>query len=144
MKMTDWPHFWWIICIMGLAIIGLVSYILIGRIYNGDKLMEFIAVSATILSITLSIFAIQYTYTSNVQIQQQFEKINSAADDIRGTSGKLDLTCSILDNNLEQILSSLKNIDQRQQEMSSQIMNIKNQQIIEKVSELNISNKRQD
>ena len=144
MKMTDWPHFWWIICIMGLTIIGLVTYILIGRIENGDRLMEFIATSATILSITLSIFAIQYTYTSNVQIQQQFEKINSVADDIRNTSSKLNATSSILDDNLEQILNNLKNIDQRQQEMSFQIKNIKNQPITEKISELNISNKPQN
>lgn len=144
MRMTDWPHFWWIICTMGLVIIALVSYILIGRIDNGDKLMEFIAVSATILSITLSVFAIQYTYTSNVQIQQQFEKINSVADDIRNTSSKLNSTCNVLDDNLEQILNSLENIDQRQQEMSSQIKNIRNQPITEKISELNISNKRQD
>lgn len=143
MKMTNWPHFWWIICIMSLTIIALISYILIGRIENGDKLMEFIAVSATILSITLSIFAIQYTYTSNVQIQQQFEKINSVADDIRSTSSKLNHACGKLNDNIDQILNSLKNIDQHQQEMSSQIKNIKNQPITEKISELNISNKGQ-
>lgn len=141
--MTDWPHFWWIVCIMGLSIIALVPYILIGRIDNGNKLMEFITAFSTILSIILSIFAIQYTYTSNVQIQQQFEKINSVADDIRSTSSKLNSTCGILDNNLDKILNSLENIDQHQQEMSYQIKNIRNQPITERISGLNISNNQQ-
>ena len=76
---TKSPHFWWIICLMGLAIIALVAFILSERICEANKIMEFISYSTAIVSITLSIFAIQYTYTSNVQIQQQFEKINAVA-----------------------------------------------------------------
>lgn len=88
--------------------------------------MEFISYSSAILSITLSIFAIQYTYTSNVQIQQQFEKINSVADNIRSTSDNLGLTVQKLDQNLEVILNKLDTIDQSQQQMSSQIDNMNN------------------
>lgn len=83
------PHFWWIISIMVATIIALTSFILSERICNATKIMEFISYSSAILSITLSIFAIQYTYTSNVQIQQQFEKINAVAESIKNASGEL-------------------------------------------------------
>lgn len=74
---------------MVATIIALTSFILSERICNATKIMEFISYSSAILSITLSIFAIQYTYTSNVQIQQQFEKINAVAESIKNASGEL-------------------------------------------------------
>lgn len=73
------PHFWWIISIMALTIIALISFIISRRICCSDELMKYVSVASVILSITLSIFAIQYTYTSNNEIHQQFEKINSVA-----------------------------------------------------------------
>lgn len=63
---TKSPHFWWIISIMVTAIIVLVSFILCEKTIDADKIMEFISYSSAILSIALSIFAIQYPYTSNV------------------------------------------------------------------------------
>lgn len=97
--------------------------------YYANEIMEFVSYSSAILSITLSIFAIQYTYTSNVQIQQQFEKINSVADNIRGTANKLNLTSGKLEENLEVILKQLENIDASQKEMSSRINNLNNTQV---------------
>ena len=88
------------------------------------QIMEFISYSSAILSITLSIFAIQYTYTSNVQIQQQFEKINNVAESVKDTADKLNMTSKQLDDNLETILERLKNIDQSQKEMYSQLSNM--------------------
>lgn len=79
-KSPNSPHFWWIISTLGLTIIALVAFVLTNRIACANKIMDYISYASVILSITLSVFALLYTYTSNVQIQQQFEKINSAAD----------------------------------------------------------------
>ena len=96
---------------------------------GADKIMEFISYSSAILSITLSIFAIQYTYTSNVQIQQQFEKINSAADNIHRTAGNLNLTSSKLDNNLETILERLSNMNTLQREIYTKLNNLNDNKV---------------
>ena len=120
------PHFWWIISIMALTIIALISFIISRRICCSDELMKYVSVASVILSITLSIFAIQYTYTSNNEIHQQFEKINSVADNIKETSEKLAKTNMLLNDNLNQILQRLENIDQSQKDMSSKIKNIMN------------------
>ena len=117
------PHFWWIISIMALTIIALISFIISRRICCSDELMKYVSVASVILSITLSIFAIQYTYTSNNEIHQQFEKINSVADNIKETSEKLAKTNMLLNDNLNQILQRLENIDQSQKDMSSKIKN---------------------
>ncbi len=121
---TKSPNFWWIISIMCAVIISLVSFIISERTCDAGEIMEFISYSSTLLSITLSIFAIQYTYTSNVQIQQQFEKINAAAEDIRNTAKNLNLTSCKLDDNLGSIFERLENIDQSQKEMSYQLNNM--------------------
>lgn len=103
-------HFWWIICILAVLIIILLAYILTYRVMCADILMEYISFASVILSITLSIFAILYTYTSNTEIQRQFDKMNSAADRINSTSKELD-------KNMNIILSHLKNIDNTQQKI---------------------------
>lgn len=128
---TKSPHFWWIISIMAAAIIVLVSFILCEKTIGADKIMEFISYSSAILSITLSIFAIQYTYTSNVQIQQQFEKINSIANNIHTTAENLNLTSGKLDENLETILERLENMNTLQKEMSLQLNNLNDSKINE-------------
>lgn len=81
--------------------------------------MDYISYASVILSITLSVFALLYTYTSNVQIQQQFEKINSAADNITSASERLKTTTGKLDENLGTILQHLESIDIKQQEISN-------------------------
>lgn len=83
--------------------------------------MDYISYASVILSITLSVFALLYTYTSNVQIQQQFEKINSAADNITSASERLKTTTGKLDENLGTILQHLESIDIKQQEISNNI-----------------------
>ena len=81
--------------------------------------MDYISYASVILSITLSVFALLYTYTSNVQIQQQFEKINSAADNITSASERLKTTTVKLDENLGTILQHLESIDIKTQERIS-------------------------
>lgn len=124
--MTKSPHFWWLISLLGLTIIALITFIITGQVINNQKLLDYIAVCSTLLSITLSIFAIQYTYNSNNEIHQQFEKINSAADIIKDTSKNLSDTNTLLNNNLGQILESLENVGQSQQNIAQQIKNLTN------------------
>lgn len=122
--MKQSPHIWWTIILMGLVIISLVSYILSETVLYADRIMEFISYSTAILSITLSIFAIQYTYTSNNQIQQQFEKINAVAENIKDTAAKLNHTSQNLEDNLSAILDKLEHIDASQQEINTNIGNL--------------------
>ena len=125
------PHFCWTISILGVLVVGLVSYILTCKVMCADILMEYISFASVILSTTLSIFAILYTYTSNIEIQRQFDKINSTSDKINSTSDKINstsdrinstsdrimLTSEKLDANMSIILSHLKNIDNTQQKI---------------------------
>lgn len=104
------PHYWWSIILMALTIIALISFILSERIVEAEKVMEYISYASVILSITLSVFAIMYTYTSNNQIQEQFEKINNAANNITATSEKLTKTGNALKQNLETIMDGIENI----------------------------------
>lgn len=125
--MTKSPHFWWLISLLVLTIIALTTFIITTRVIDCEKLLDYIAVCSTLLSITLSIFAIQYTYNSNNEIHQQFEKINSAAEIIKETSKSLSDTNAIFNNNLGQILESLENVGQSQQTIAQQIENLTNQ-----------------
>lgn len=134
--MTKSPHFWWLISVLGLTIIALIAFIITDRIICSAKLMEYISVCSIVLSITLSIFAIQYTYTSNNEIHQQFEKINSVAENIKGTSENLATTNALLNENLYKILEGLENVGQSQQDIAKQIANLTNKGIVTDVTNI--------
>ena len=134
--MTKSPHFWWLISVLGLTIIALIAFIITERIICSAKLMEYVSVCSIWLSITLSIFAIQYTYTSNNEIHQQFEKINSVAENIKGTSENLATTNALLNENLDKILESLENVGQSQQDIAKQIANLTNKGIVTDVTNI--------
>lgn len=74
------PHAYWIIGILIAFNIIFLAIIFTCKIYNANSLISFISNASTLLSIALSVFAILYTFSSNIQIQQQFEKINNAAN----------------------------------------------------------------
>ena len=118
------PHFWWLVGLLSTIIILLISYIIWGKTSDARLIINYVSCASVILSITLSVFAILYTYVSNVQIQQQFEKINSAAISISDTSNKLIQTEGKLNDFLETIEERLSNIDKSQTEMTQQISNI--------------------
>ncbi len=126
-KNSNSPHFWWLFSLLSITIIALFAYILTDKVSGADKIMEYISYASVILSITLSIFAILYTYTSNTQIQQQFEKINSAANNITSTSSNLTATNNKLNENLGIILEHLESIDTKQREISGQMNNLNTQ-----------------
>lgn len=134
--MTKSPHFWWIICVLSAIIIGLVAYIITERILCSEDLMEYVSVCSIVLSITLSIFAIQYTYYSNNQVDQQFRNINSVADNIKDTAKSLAETNTILNHNMGKILDRLDNIDSAQEMLKAQLKDINNN----KVSSTGINN----
>lgn len=118
------PHFWWLVGLLSTIIILLISYIIWGKTSDAQLIINYVSCASVILSITLSVFAILYIYVSNVQIQQQFEKINSAAISISDTSNKLIQTEGKLNDFLETIEERLSNIDKSQTEMTQQISNI--------------------
>lgn len=118
------PHFWWLVGLLSTIIILLISYIIWGKTSDAQLIINYVSCASVILSITLSVFAILYTYVSNVQIQQQFEKIDSAAISISDTSNKLIQTEGKLNDFLETIEERLSNIDKSQTEMTQQISNI--------------------
>lgn len=134
--MTKSPHFWWLISVLGLTIIALIAFIITDRIICSAKLMEYVSVCSMVLSITLSIFAIQYTYTSNNEIHQQFEKINTVAENIKGTSENLATTNALLNENLDKILEGLENVGQSQQDIVKQIANLTNKGIVTDVTNI--------
>ena len=82
----------WIICLMGIAILALLSVICCDLKTDAESIKVFIEYSATLLSITLSIFAIAFTYTSNNSMQHQFDKIDNASRVILESSHSLQTT----------------------------------------------------
>lgn len=114
-------HMWWSIVIISLLLIGAISFIFSERIINAESLSEYISFASVLLSIILSIFAILYTYTSNVQIQEQFNKIDSAATNIRDVSYQLHNVGNRLSESLLDIQNKLTNIDIAQQELNKKI-----------------------
>lgn len=102
----------WVIGILIALLILFISFIFYdNRILQGEKVIGFISTAALILSIILSVMAIQYTYTSNSQIDRRFDDINKAAAYITEVARDITQTNIKLDNNLDLILGKLDNID---------------------------------
>lgn len=120
-KNPESPHFWWLIGILIVIIIILLAIIITCKVLEPDKIMKGVSNASVLLSITLSIFAILYTYTSNQEIRQQFGKINTVADNITSVSEKLAKTNDDLNKNLETILDCLEKIENTQKEMYDDI-----------------------
>lgn len=125
-----WPHFWWIISVLLLSVIALISFICTCRMVDGNVISRYVSFASVLLSITLSVFAIFYTYTSNAQIQRHFENINSAAESIKSTSKELISTNTKINESFDNIrkqwgdiLGQLSDINKSQKVMESQLCN---------------------
>lgn len=118
------PHFWWLVTLMSLIIIALLAFILSKRILCSKIIGTYLSFAGLILSITMSIFAIIYTYVSNVQIQAQFEKIDNAAKHIIDASSKMIETAV-------DISSSIKDLRNKQDDLKKSFDN-RNSEKIEK------------
>lgn len=84
----------------------LLGFIMTKRMTNANTIKVFIDYAATLLSITLSIFAIAFTYTSNNSTQRQFDKIDYA-------SMKIVDSATNLNKSEQEISSSIKIIHER-------------------------------
>ncbi len=82
-------------------------------------MVEYISYAGTILSITLSIFAIHYTYHSNNRAEIQFDKINQAAENIIRASESMTIEAGV-------IKEKLADIETKQNTLNTKI-DIKNQ-----------------
>lgn len=100
------PHVVWTIVILSTIIIMLLGFIMTKRMTNANTIKVFIDYAATLLSITLSIFAIAFTYTSNNSTQRQFDKIDYA-------SMKIVDSATNLNKSEQEISSSIKIIHER-------------------------------
>lgn len=101
--------FWWIVSILSALFLGAVTCILVG-LNDTEKVMSYVGAFSVLLSILLSIFAIQYTYHSNNEVYRQFDKINGCAENINGTNQELSATHKKLDNHIDTILTKLDSI----------------------------------
>ncbi len=109
----------WTISLLAIIIILLLSYIIWGKIEDASVLVEYISYAGTLLSITLSIFAIQYTYHSNNRAETQFDKINQAAEKIIRASESMTIEAGV-------IKEKLADIETKQNTLNTKI-DIKNQ-----------------
>lgn len=109
----------WTISLLAIIIILLLSYIIWGKIEDASVLVEYISYAGTLLSITLSIFAIQYTYHSNNRAETQFDKINQAAENIIRASESMTIEAGV-------IREKLADIETKQNTLNTKI-DIKNQ-----------------
>lgn len=121
------PHFWWLICLMGAAVVALLATIFCFQTLNGEHISNYVSAFSVMLSIVLSIFAIQYTYHSNAQVERQFNDINRAARNIIETSKELKETESLLKSSIERIHDHLKSNDIKIDKLSSIVNNLENQ-----------------
>lgn len=97
------PHFWWIISTLLVIIIILLVIIIRGQIVFADEVIGEISSIALLLSIILSILAIAFTYTSNNNVAQQFDKINTAANNINDSSIKVASLIDSISDRLDKL-----------------------------------------
>lgn len=101
--------FWWIVSILAVLFLGALACTIVG-LNNTRLVMAYVEAFSVLLSILLSIFAIQYTYHSNNEMYRQFDKINGCAENINGSNRELSVTHKKLDNNIDTILAKLDSI----------------------------------
>lgn len=121
------PHFWWLFGLMVAAILALIAaFIFKIELTDGD-IANYVSAFSVLLSILLSIFAIQYTYHSNAQVERQFNDINRAAHNIIETSKELKATESLLKDAIDKIHAHLKNNDIKIDKLTTNVNNLQGQ-----------------
>lgn len=107
---------WWTITLMALIIIALATHILIGVDIAPGRILRYISYGSTLLSITLSVFAILYTFLSNNKIDREFADLNRATNEIKATN-------ELLKGNLEMIIRAVEKTNDTLGEMPTRISN---------------------
>lgn len=111
---------------LSAIIIILTTLIVTHPTIGCEVLIVKISVCSTLLSITLSIFAIQYTYHSNIEVSKQFKEINTAARNINATSKVLSKLSDALNIQIKDILQNVSNIATTQTTILQAVDEIKN------------------
>lgn len=111
---------------LSAIIIILTTLIVTHPTIGCEVLIVKISVCSTLLSITLSIFAIQYTYHSNIEVSKQFKEINTAARNINATSKDLSKLSDALNSQIKDILQNVSNIATTQTTILQAVDEIKN------------------
>lgn len=107
---------WWTITLMALIILILATQILIGADTDSGRILRYISYGATLLSITLSVFAILYTFLSNAKIDQEFAQLYRATAEITATN-------ELLKGNVEQIIRAVEKTNDTLGQMPTRISN---------------------
>ena len=116
------PHFWWIVSVLVIIIIVLSVVILSNKVIKGETVIAFISNFALLLSIILSILAIGFTYTSNVHIQGQFDKINNAATNVNDSAHQMEKTANDIVNRIEVLEKYQKAINEKLDNKNIQVI----------------------
>ena len=102
----------WIIGLIFATVVVLICLLFNeDTVVNGDKIISFISNGALLLSITLSIMAIQLTYTSNSQTERHFENFNKIAHKISELYADIRITSNKLGDNVDKIINRLDDIN---------------------------------
>ncbi len=114
----------WSISILVIVVIALLSIILCAKYPEVEEIKMFIEFSSTLLSITLSIFAIAFTYTSNNTIQQQFYNIDYSANKIEVSANNFQKTKDEISKSIRKLELQLQSIDIKVDLIKNKIPNI--------------------
>ncbi len=104
---TDRIHFSYITAFLILAIIGLIT-IKWGAI---KELTEYITFALTLTSLVLALLAIVYSFFSNSSMTRNIANLEEASKKIQTNSDLLSSAAENLEKNLQDIPSTLKNIE---------------------------------
>lgn len=118
------PNTVWVIVLMSFVIVLLLGFIFSERTVNADSIKVFIDYAATLLSITLSIFAIAFTYTSNNSTQRQFDKIDYASMKIVDSANKLHESERDISMSMKLVHEKILNIEKDMALIKDKIPNI--------------------
>ena len=100
-------HFWWVISIMMVVIVGLSALLCTEILPCDNRIMTYLSFAATLLSIVLSIFAIMYSFFSMQDASKKWHDVDKAVSNIK------IYTDNIRENNrqlLDHVISINKNM----------------------------------
>ncbi len=95
--------------------------------FHGEDVANYVSAFSVLLSILLSIFAIQYTYHSNAQVERQFNDINRAAHNIIETSKELKDTESLMKDAISRIHEHMQSNNNKIDDLTQDFNNLKAQ-----------------
>lgn len=114
-------HYKWILGVLMFLLMVAVTLLIFAKTCCQNRLMEYLAFASTLLSIVLSVFAIQFTFFSNHEMHHQFLNINGAVAKIEESSRKCDEVNTLLSAHIDEILQKLDSVNRNQEIMCEKI-----------------------